>query len=37
MYEKRKCKCCCATNTRDVSHHGLAIYNKRYLKAKEEL
>jgi len=36
MYEKRKCKCC-ATNTRDVSHRGLPIYNKTYLKAKEEL
>jgi hypothetical protein len=23
--------------TRDVSHHGLAIYIKKYLKAKEEL
>jgi hypothetical protein len=23
--------------TRGVSHYGLAIYNKKYLKAKEEL
>jgi hypothetical protein len=23
--------------TRHVSHYGLAIYNKKYLKAKEEL